>query len=766
MTNDTIRCVSLTNGALSPDQRVNYEFGLVLGVNEFRQEQGYLLDKNYLHNRALHGYGTVYGLHVTAARPAANTSEVLITVDKGMGIDQYGRGFLLREAQCAYLGAWLARQEQAAPGTIQKHAEQDPSGILHIYVVAQYDECMDALVPIPGQPCSSSDVTQAPSRIRDAFRMELRWDPPEMPAWVAIQRFARLMAGVRIVTGLPPAQSDEDIITQFVRTLDQPGPFDVPGDGFGIGSPPQPYLRLPADTAHEALDRIFTVWVTEVRPRLAPDLSDPATPLLGQVPEPAILLARIDFVVDTPFDAGHPAVDAFNPPDDTGRPFLLHTGLIQELLALGNGGETAQRGEHEFATVEALGAHTLLAWVHHPTPLALDAPVPAPLQPLTLVANGQPATITSINAVPGFDNVFQIGVQAPLPPGTRLEAHFHSPAIRLGGGGFLSDELSAADYAYVGQTADEIVVYAVVSALQAAQTFVTIDALPAQGGQGLSRLSLWFHTDQPVILPGQLNVQRGIGGPATPFVAQPGAGTAAPSFLWELSAPNAPALADNELLSITFDTDQVGVGSGAATLTSVIQDRGVNYIGYDGGHTIQAYYEVDISAVAATGPTIDEIIKRVMQIPAAPFVTIAPPAQVNPETLRFEMWFHVDQTPERDEVRVAALKPNADVRVFGEVEGSPTPEPLNIASIVPMPSRPPLPTLPAPPPQHNVFILQLDGAIWAKNQPHFLRFAFDLGLPVTAGGGQLRLGDWIDKSGIKFDGFMGKNIVAYVRLPG
>ena len=51
-------------GDLPVDERLNYVFGQVLGVQDFRQEQVYFLDKNRLHNRSLHGYGTVWGLEV------------------------------------------------------------------------------------------------------------------------------------------------------------------------------------------------------------------------------------------------------------------------------------------------------------------------------------------------------------------------------------------------------------------------------------------------------------------------------------------------------------------------------------------------------------------------------------------------------------------------------------------------------------------------------------------------------------------------------
>ena len=106
------RCVALSNGAISPDLRVNYEFGMVLGVDEFRQEQKYFLEKDYLYNRALHGSGTVYGLNVTADRPPDNSAEVQVTIEPGLAIDQWGRPIVIRNTQCARLGAWVAKQTE------------------------------------------------------------------------------------------------------------------------------------------------------------------------------------------------------------------------------------------------------------------------------------------------------------------------------------------------------------------------------------------------------------------------------------------------------------------------------------------------------------------------------------------------------------------------------------------------------------------------------------------------------------------------------
>ena len=136
----TSRCISFAQGNKDCHQRVNYEFGLVLGVDEFVDEQCYFLEKEYMHNRALHGYGTVSGLLVGREM---NGDDLEVQVEPGIGIDQYGRLFVIRSKQCASLPGWLEDQEGF---------DGQP-----IYVVARYHECETALVPIAGQPCSSSD---------------------------------------------------------------------------------------------------------------------------------------------------------------------------------------------------------------------------------------------------------------------------------------------------------------------------------------------------------------------------------------------------------------------------------------------------------------------------------------------------------------------------------------------------------------------------------------------------------------------------------
>ena len=126
-------CVSLDTGTLSPDQRVNYAYGMVLGLDEFLQEQLHTLFDGYLHDRALHGFGTVSGLAVDVTEvPDAQDFEVVVRT--GIGVDQWGRTIAVRCDQCVRLGAWLAAQENESPGILGQHL--GPSGEVTVYAVA------------------------------------------------------------------------------------------------------------------------------------------------------------------------------------------------------------------------------------------------------------------------------------------------------------------------------------------------------------------------------------------------------------------------------------------------------------------------------------------------------------------------------------------------------------------------------------------------------------------------------------------------------
>lgn len=79
--NEMTRCQD--EGAQCPGmpelKRLRYFYGQMLGVNDFQAEQNYFREKLKLHNRCLHGYGTVCGLMVV---PEPHDEECLPESDK------------------------------------------------------------------------------------------------------------------------------------------------------------------------------------------------------------------------------------------------------------------------------------------------------------------------------------------------------------------------------------------------------------------------------------------------------------------------------------------------------------------------------------------------------------------------------------------------------------------------------------------------------------------------------------------------------------
>ena len=464
MSNGSVNFATLTEGTLNPDSRVNYNFGLVLGVNEFRQEQMYFLDKHYLHNNELHGYGTVSGLSVDRARyPEDKPTDIQVAVHPGMAIDQLGRPLIVREDQCARLGAWLAQQvkddQQNNIDTFEKH-RPDEDGYLTAYVVAKYNEVAEQSVPVAGGLTGNGNSTSTPSRLRDSFTIEFRWDRPQMPAWDAVRKFAAVLDRVHVeesAMGEKKGEQDEDEdederieqiiedICKRVRGIGEAAPSSKKAGGDHKRRHHEHELfedeeadrswYLPAKDFQYALDRVFTVWVTEVRQKLPPNLVDTQAAPSDQ--EVGILLARIDFQPDDPFNPDKPVILRAEKPEGAGRPFLLSTQVLQELVAAGGSSSHPPR---EFATLQTCTNRTVQAWIHHPAPIRLRRDHDDWNEALELKCDGRQMKIAGVKRIklPELKNVIELSINADendptsmISPGARVELTFKLHNIRI-----------------------------------------------------------------------------------------------------------------------------------------------------------------------------------------------------------------------------------------------------------------------------------------------------------------------------------------------
>jgi hypothetical protein len=329
-------CVSVNcnqNLALDPYKRVCYSQGLVLGVDEFVQEEIYFLEQHRWHNRGLHGYGTVCGLEVQVRDTVSEGPEIFVA--PGMALDPQGRRIRVAAAQCARINEWLARfgGELGSPVAVGS-----PDAVT-LFLRLCYRECSTDRVPIPSGPCRTEDEASVPSRVLDDFRLELTTSPPDQTEADTVREFARLLRSIEFTDADPPTLTAERL-QDLVRALGSPGSPPTP---LPAGSPDEPLRVSPAD-AEEYLRAAFRVWVTEVRPGLLPDAGNCSG---GPPAEGCVLLAQLSFPVaggptGLVVDGDAAAVEV----SEAERPFLLHTQLIQELF-LGGGLAPGQGGVDE-----------------------------------------------------------------------------------------------------------------------------------------------------------------------------------------------------------------------------------------------------------------------------------------------------------------------------------------------------------------------------------------------------------------------------------
>jgi hypothetical protein len=324
---------------LDPLKRVNYTFGLVLGVEEFLQSDTYFLAKHYLENRLLHGYGTVCGLDVIAQ----TSPQLEVQVTPGWAINPKGQEIYVPQLMCVQVNDWLQANLPALQAAFGGHAP----ATLGLCVVLCYRECKTDVVPIPGEPCQTQSSSTAPSRIADSFELMLCLNqpaspplgsPPSVPSGSsglcefrptlvaddAVQAFARLLSEIQVSTTGPFLTLEElkQLVRGLLQSLGPPVRGAQPLVAQPLTSPPQgPPYHVQAFEASGMLRAAYRTWITEVRPFLA--AAQGAGPCCPP-PEKCVLLAEVALSLNPSWAATAVTID------DSRRPFLVPTGLLQE----------------------------------------------------------------------------------------------------------------------------------------------------------------------------------------------------------------------------------------------------------------------------------------------------------------------------------------------------------------------------------------------------------------------------------------------------
>lgn len=328
-------CSSTSNspgaGAAATDtcKRVNYTLGMLMGVDDFVQDQLYDGSRRRELARELLGYGTVHGLDIVIEADGDKGPRLRVT--PGMAWLPSGTPVCVDSDQCANLNDWLSANAAA----VQAAVSASPPGIA-VYVVLSYVQCLTDNVPIPGEPCRSDDELMAPSRIADSFRLELRLAPPNQREEDALRDFVEWLLSLPLSPSSPPL--DEAGFTEAVRAAAMAwlNPSSPPT------SPPDYMTGMaPAGTSEALFRSALRLWVTELRPlwMARADCSCNAAPIPPA--DDAVLLAQLDLSLvatgspgtvwqlsDLGSGDGTDAVAV----DQSRRPVLLSLRMLQELV--------------------------------------------------------------------------------------------------------------------------------------------------------------------------------------------------------------------------------------------------------------------------------------------------------------------------------------------------------------------------------------------------------------------------------------------------
>ena len=339
---------SMTVADPNPAKHVNFNVGMVLGVDDFTQEFAYLSGRDQWIVRDLIGYGTVRGLNVRMEVDATKGPRVV--VEAGVAVNPRGQLICVPAAQCAYLKDWVADHSQ----DITPHVSSPPNPDLQLYVVLCYRNCATDDVPIAGEPCRSEDKLMAPSRLTDDFALELRLERPNQREEDAVRDFVLWLKQVHLSETDP--STDLEKFLQAIRdsasvwlTSPLSSPLSSPPGDFMFGSPPDALVINVAD-ATEYFRAAFRVWVTELRPRwIARWHGCAATHIESDAAadEDCVLLAQLDVPL-LPLSPG--TWDIPNQPipvNQSERPYLMHLRLLQEWMLAGVAAAAAFGGGSE-----------------------------------------------------------------------------------------------------------------------------------------------------------------------------------------------------------------------------------------------------------------------------------------------------------------------------------------------------------------------------------------------------------------------------------
>lgn len=284
----------------NPQCALNVHFGMMLGVDELRAEQGFHLGRARRHQRLLHGTGVVAGYAI-----AFDDETFDLRVTPGLAVDALGRDLALDQDQCVNLVQWWLRHRQDEAFDDLPDLED---ATVDLDIVVCYSTCLSQPVPAIAEPCAGNASDIAYARVCETVTLHLvrRVAPP---------------ADAPAPTAPPPWPTTRDALARALAALDvaPPEPTDPADLCLPLACLRGVHLRQQGGQWQASVD---TVDVT-VRPLLLstavlqdlqwPGLSQPAATPQAAGPQvvpggATVLAAQVSLVFD-----GHLAAASVKP---------------------------------------------------------------------------------------------------------------------------------------------------------------------------------------------------------------------------------------------------------------------------------------------------------------------------------------------------------------------------------------------------------------------------------------------------------------------
>ncbi|HTD88690.1 MAG TPA: hypothetical protein VK850_19120 [Candidatus Binatia bacterium] len=348
----------------APDsgKHVNYNLGMVLGVDDFMQEFAYLSGRDQSMARDLIGYGTARGLRVRTEVDSEKGPRVV--VEPGVAVSPSGQMICVPSAQCAYLRDWVGSHESEISADLASPINSTVSA----YVVLCYRDCRVDNVPIAGEPCRSEDQLMAPSRVKDDFCLQLRMQKPNQREEDSIRDFVVWLRQIPVPEfgkSTPLNEFLDGIRAAAASWFTSPPPSSPPND-FMFGSPPGSFHIAAMDSC-KYMAAAFRLWVTELRPKwIARWQGCAASHFDGDdaTDEDCVLLAELIVPVEPNSPGPWHVPNAQVEVHDSARPYLIHLRMLQDWITCGvrpqAGNELRIRNVSGGGTIHVAAADELL----------------------------------------------------------------------------------------------------------------------------------------------------------------------------------------------------------------------------------------------------------------------------------------------------------------------------------------------------------------------------------------------------------------------